>query len=158
MAVASLIAFVERIGLEVRREAIDHPTFVPGIAIHRGALVIDAAQLTHPGDLLHEAGHLAVMEPERRRRCHLDVGRRAAEEMMAIAWSFAACTHLGIHPRVVFHPDGYKGGSDALIDNFTAGRYIGVPMLQWVGMTLDERRAAEAGVPPYPHMLKWLRE
>jgi hypothetical protein len=155
---APLIEFVERIGIEVRVESLDHPTFVPGIAIHHGALVIDAAQLAHPGDLLHEAAHLAVMEPERRRRCHLDVGKRAAEEMMAIAWSFAACTHLGIHPRVVFHPDGYKGGSASLIENFTAGRYFGVPMLQWVGMTLDEKRAAEHGVKPYPHMLKWLRE
>jgi hypothetical protein len=117
-----------------------------------------AAACAPRATLLHEAGHLAVMEPERRRRCHMNVGNRAAEEMMAIAWSFAACTHLGIHPRVVFHPEGYKGGSDALIENFTAGRYFGVPMLQWVGMTLDEARAAELGLQPYPHMLKWLRE
>jgi hypothetical protein len=35
------------------------------------------------------------------------------EEMAAIAWSYAACVHLGLEPTVVFHSDGYKGGSES---------------------------------------------
>ncbi|SRR5260221_8498210 len=150
--------FLRAIGLSVTADTIQDRTFVPGIVIHHGVLVIDAPRLTYPGDLLHEAGHLAVMEPERRRMCHIDVGMRAAEEMMAIAWSWAAGVHLGLDPSVVFHESGYRGGAQAIIDNFAQGRFIAVPMLQWVGMTADPKRAAELGVAPYPHMLKWLRD
>jgi hypothetical protein len=85
-----------------------------------------------------------------------DVGKKAAEEMMAIAWSYAAAVHLGLEPGVVFHEGGYKGGAESLIENFTNGRYIGVPMLQWIGLTFDERRAKEMGIEPYPRMTKWV--
>ena len=152
-----IIAFVTEVGFEVRSEQIKEQTVLPGIVIHHGALVVDPQQWIYPGDLLHEAGHLAVMEPERRCKCHIDVGNDAAEEMMAIAWSYAATLHLGLSPTVVFHEKGYRGGSKARIENFTQGRYLAVPMLQWVGMALDAKRAAEIGVAPYPHMLRWLR-
>jgi hypothetical protein len=155
---ARIVDFLTSIGLDVKTEPIQAKTFVPGIVIHHGVLVVDPAQLTYPGDLLHEAGHLAVMEPERRRACHIDVGKRAAEEMMAIAWSWAAGVHLGLDPSIVFHEGGYRGGAQAIIDNFVQGRFIAVPVLQWVGMTADARRAADLGVAPYPHMLKWLRD
>ena len=148
--IATIVAFLESIGLEVRAGCIEDRAFVPGVVIHHGALVFDVNTVAHPGDLLHEAGHLAVMEPDRRCRCHLDVGKRAAEEMMAIAWSYAAAVHLGVDPAVVFHADGYRGGSASLIENFTAGRYIGVPTLQWIGLTAEAKRAVELGVPPVP--------
>jgi hypothetical protein len=31
-----------------------------------------------------------------------------------------------------------------------------VPMLQWIGLTADEKGAKETGVRPYPDMMKWL--
>ncbi len=149
-------AFLGEIGLDVRAGTVGEQTFLPGIKVDHGGLLVDEATLKQPGDLLHEAGHLAVMPPQRRRRAHIDVGQDAAEEMMAIAWSYAALVHLKLDPAVVFHPDGYRGGAQALIENFTGGRTIGVPMLQWLGMTVDARRAAETGSAAYPAMLKWL--
>jgi hypothetical protein len=112
--------------------------------------------LLYPGDLLHEAGHLAVMSGERRMRIEGNAGKKAAEEMMAIAWSYAAAVYLGLQASVVFHEGGYKGGSASLIENFTNGQYIGLPMLQWIGLTADEKRAKELGIQPYPHMIKWV--
>jgi hypothetical protein len=157
--ITSLITeFLNGIGLDCRRGEVPDNTFVPGIAIIQGALVFDATTMGYPGDLLHEAGHLAVMPPRRRRAAHLSVGKRVAEELMAIAWSWAASVHLGLAPSVVFHECGYKGGSASLIENFEHGRYVGVPMLQWLGMTADHRRAAELGVEPYPHMRKWVND
>ena len=154
----TIAMFLAEIGLTVRSGDICGQMFVPGIQINYGALLIDEAQLSYPGDILHEAGHLAVMPPDRRQRTHIDVGKKAAEEIATIAWSYAALVHLELDSAVVFHPDGYRGGSQALIDNFCEGRYIGVPWLQWLGMTVDEKRGQELGLAPYPTMLKWLRD
>jgi len=153
-----IVEFLLGIGLPVRAGVIAERTFLPGIKIEGGVLVIDEAQLTYPGDVLHEAGHLAVVPVARRGALHLHVGKDGGDEMMAIAWSYAAAVHLGLDPAVVFHDGGYRGGSQALIDNFSAGRYIGVPTLQWIGLTAEPKRASDMGVPPYPHMLKWLRD
>jgi hypothetical protein len=87
-----------------------------------------------------------------------DVGADLGEEIGAQAWSYAAALHLEIDPAVVFHPQGYRGASEGLLGNFREGRYVGVPLLQWMGLTLDDRNAREQGLPPYPAMLKWLRD
>jgi hypothetical protein len=140
-----IAAFLGAIGLPCRRGTIAGATVLPGILIEDGGIVYDEDTLRYPGDLLHEAGHLAVMSPERRRRSRPHVGKYAAEEMMAIAWSYAAAVHLGLDPAVVFHEDGYRGGSASLIQAFTAPTPVGVPLLQWLGMTRD-----------YPVMIRWL--
>lgn len=154
----TIITFLQEIGLSVRAATLTEPSFLPGIRLAAGGLLVDPPQLRFPGDLLHEAGHLAVVPPTRRAIIDGDAGSDAAEELMAIGWSYAALIQLQLAPSVVFHADGYRGGASNLIDNFSHGRYLGVPMLQWVGMTLDEQQARRAGVPPYPHMLRWLRE
>jgi hypothetical protein len=152
-----ILPFLLEIGFQVREvELGEQKTFVPGIAIDGGTVLIDKPKLLFPGDLLHEAGHLAIMSPERRMGIQGDAGKKAAEEMMAIAWSYAAAVHLGLEPNVVFHEGGYKGDSQSLIENFTTGHYIGVPMLQWIGLTADEKRAKELGIEPYPVMIKWV--
>jgi hypothetical protein len=119
--------------------------------VRRGGLVVDEPRLAWPGDLLHEAGHLAVADPAGRAELD-DVGDDPAEEMAAIAWSHAAAQHLGLDPTVVFHPHGYRGGGDWLAEAFAGGGGPGVPMLQWWGMTggwKDE--------PRFPQMIRWLR-
>jgi hypothetical protein len=155
---ATIVEFLTGIGLPVRAGPIPEATVLPGIHIEGGTLVADEAKLAYPGDLLHEAGHLAVVPAARRSDAHLDVGKSGGEEMMAIAWSYAAAVTIGLDPAVVFHEGGYRGGSQAILDNFRAGRTFGVPALQWIGLTAEPRRAKELGVPPYPHMLKWLRD
>lgn len=151
-----IIRFLLDIGFQIGEIELNQQTFLPGIIVERGNILIDKSKLLYPGDLLHEAGHLAIMTVERRMRIQGDAGKKAAEEMMAIAWSYAALVHLGLEPSVVFHEGGYKGGAGSLIENFTNGRYIGVPMLQWIGLTADEKRAAEMGIDPYPSMIKWV--
>jgi hypothetical protein len=152
-----ILPFLREIGFQIREADLSgQKTFVPGIALAGGVLLIDRSKLLYPGDLLHEAGHLAIMSPERRMRIQGDAGKKAAEEMMAIAWSYAAAVHLGLPPNALFHEGGYKGASASLIENFTNGRYIGVPMLQWIGLTADGKRAQELGIEPYPHMIKWV--
>jgi hypothetical protein len=142
-----ITGFLDGIGLPCRRGTLTEPTFLPGIRIEPGGLVYDADTLAYPGDLLHEAGHLAVMSPERRMRAKPNVGKYAAEEMMAIAWSYAAAVHLQLDPAVVFHEHGYRGGSASIIASFASVSPPGVPMLHWLGMTRD-----------YPVMIRWLND
>ena len=150
-----LVAFVRGIGIEVRAAVLPEKTFLPGLDIRHGAILVDAERLAHPGDILHEAGHLAVTDPLKRNEPNLSP--TPAEEMTSIAWSYAALCHLTLDPAIVFHDDGYKGGATSIIENFTAGRYFGVPLLQFYGMAVEPRRAAETHAEPYPHMLRWLR-
>lgn len=152
-----IVNFLIEIGLEVEAAVLSEETFLPGISVNRGVILIDEHKLKYPGDLLHEAGHLAVIPASRRHQFEKDVGKKASEELMAIAWSYAALVHLRLEPSVLFHAEGYRGGSESLIENFTQGRYFGVPTLQWIGLTADDKRAKEMGIDPYPSMIKWLR-
>jgi hypothetical protein len=146
-----ILTFLRETGLTVHERPIPGPTFLPGLTIDHGALVVDEASLLYPGDILHEAGHLAVLSPDARQNADGDVGDDGGLEMAAIAWSYAAALHIGLDPSVVFHADGYKGGSNSLLENFATGRYIGLPVLVWAGMT------AATGARPYPFMTRWLR-
>ncbi len=107
---------------------------------------------------MHEAGHLAVKPSSERKNIHITFGNDAAEEMMALGWSYAASVHLKIKPEIVFHEHGYKGGSENLIQAFQQGGNIGLPMLQWLGMAADEKNAPALGIAPFPNMIKWLRD
>ncbi len=156
------VDFLEKIGIPVSYKKLEGPCFLPGLSIESGTIVIDEDALKYPGDILHEAGHIAVVPAnERAALSGTSIDKRhnhQAEEMMAIAWSYAACIHLDIDPTFVFHDDGYKGGGSYIVDNFREKKYFGLPMLQWAGMAMNEKDAARAGQLPYPDMVKWLRD
>jgi hypothetical protein len=46
------------IGFVIRR--INIPTFLPGLQLENGKIIIDTEKLPYPGDIRHEAGHLAA--------------------------------------------------------------------------------------------------
>lgn len=151
-----IAAFVRQIGIGVEATTLEASSPCPGVLARRGVLYVDETRLAYPGDLLHEAGHVAVCDPALRRVSD-DVGDDPAEEMAAIAWSYAAARQLGIDPAIVFHGAGYRGWSQTLIESFERGGAPGTPMLEWFGMTLAAKGAAAPGEPPFPHMLRWLR-
>ncbi len=156
-----IVSFLRQIGIGVRYGSIEQETFLPGIEIVNGQILIDKDQLTYTGDILHEAGHIAVEEASKRHLLNGNVepGSPAQSlELAAILWSYAAVCHLQLDPAIVFHEGGYKGESDWLIRQFEAGTYIGLPLIQWMGLALDIPNAVQAQVKPFPHMLKWLRE
>jgi hypothetical protein len=150
-----LAGFVRGVGIDVRAADLPDKTFLPGLDIRDGAILVDEERLAYPGDLLHEAGHIAVTDAARRIAATL--APTDGDEMAALAWSWAALKHLDLDPEVVFHPHGYRGGGGALIEAFTGGGSPGVPLLQWYGMTVEKKFATERGVEPFPHMLRWLR-
>ncbi|RYD95733.1 MAG: hypothetical protein EOP54_15295 [Sphingobacteriales bacterium] len=154
-----ILSFLSDIGIPYKLEPIKGYTFLPGVKMSEGTLIIDIDQLLYPGDILHEAGHLACMPPEIRKEMSDNLPNNdlhAGGEMMAIGWSYAACIYLKLDAELVFHEHGYKGGLESLLENFEQSRFIGVPLLQWLGMTFDEQNAKTLGFEPYPIMQQWI--
>lgn len=151
--------FIRNLGIPVRFRSIESDCFLPGILIEAGGLSIDPEKMKYPGDLLHEAAHIAVVPPADRPGLGADAAKNrpnsSAEEMMCIAWSYAAALHIGIDPYIVFHEFGYKGGGASIVENFSEGRYFGVPMLEWTGLCANKEQISQ-GAEPYPKMLKWM--
>lgn len=148
LAAAEAIAtFLRSAGIAVAVTPLTGQRFLPALAVDCGTIQIEPGGKAYPGDLLHEAGHVAVMTPERR-SVPGEVGADPADEMAAIAWSAAAAQACGVPLDVVFHGAGYKGGGDGLAEAFADQRGPGVPMLDWYGMT------APTG---FPAMARWLR-
>ena len=159
---ARIADFLNLIGIEVVPDVCEDATFLPGIKVERGRLLVDESKLKFPGDLLHEAGHLALAPGKLRGELSGEVnlpGFNMVEiEAQSIAWSYAAILYLGLEPRIVFHEGGYKGHSDGLLYNFSIGVYVGVNGLEEAGMTATGKASSDLGVPHYPRMLKWLRD
>jgi hypothetical protein len=154
-----MAAFLGSIGIEMRPGAVDVPTLFPGSLIDRGSLVIDESKLVAPGDALHEAAHIALAPPERRQSDSAFLEEATAgEELTTISWCWAALLEIGLEPEDVFHGTAYKGGdSEMIIASARAGVYIGFPLLQAWAMAFDKVNAAARDVPPFPHMIRWVR-
>jgi hypothetical protein len=158
----SIAGFLNAVGIEVLPRRLDGGCFLPGILVERGRLLVDESALAYPGDLLHEAGHLAVAPADVRPTLSGEVVIPGADmnavEVQATAWAYAAVKHLGLGPEVLFHGGGYAGKSEGLIRTYALGVYPGAHHLQEFGMTATGEEARRLGVAPYPHMLKWLRD
>ncbi len=157
-----IAGFLNEIGIPAIPAKLDEVTFLPGILVKDGRLLVDEERLAYPGDLLHEAGHLAVAPANLRKSLSDQVilpdANLDALETHAIAWSYAACVHLQIDPRIVFHEGGYKGRSKSLLFNFSLGIYVGLSGLEENEMTFSQRKARELGGLPFPAMRKWLSD
>lgn len=150
----SITEFINNIGISCEEGIVDQHTFLPGVDIVKGNIVFDRVMMDSYGDLLHEAGHIAVLKEEVREVVTSpdvwgDLGEENAE-VAAIAWSWAAADYLNIPPEVVFHDEGYRGGADSIIDRFSKKNYVGVDLLQDMGMTTSGNNG-------FPEMKHWLR-
>lgn len=152
-----VVAFIRAIGIDVIEDTV-RGMRVPGLDIRGGAIVYDASLLNSASDLLHEAAHIALTPAAQRAALDGWTDASDAEELMAIAWSWAAARALEIPAETLFHDRLTGGQGDALRENVVEGRTVGVPGLQRYGLTCEPNRAAERGLPPYPHMVRWLRE
>ncbi len=158
----AILAFLDDIRLPTSEGVVPPDSVLPGIRVVHGTLVYDRATLRWPGDLLHEAGHIAVT-PSALRSVLDDALESSGEaphagEVEATAWAYAATVHLQLRPDVLFHDGGYRGHAAGLIMSFSCGVYPGAFGLAQAGMTLIGVDAQLAGVLPYPRMTRWLRE
>lgn len=157
-----IAGFLTEVGIEVAPARLSQDSFLPGIQVLNGRLLVDETKLIYPGDLLHEAGHLAVAPGDLRHDLSGEVIIPGVDmnevEAQATAWAYAATIHLGLDTRLLFHEGGYRGQSEGLIFTYGAGVYPGAFGLQEMGMTAGREMARRLGVAEYPRMLKWMRE
>lgn len=157
-----ILEFLKDIQINVIEKELDDSTFLPGLAIGTNCLEIDFDKLLYPGDILHEVGHLAVTTSEDRNRIGTDAMAKdwpsQGDEIVAMLWSYAASHHLELPIEYVFHPNGYKDASPWLIENFNSENYVGLPLLEWMGLTMSKEKALKEGKKPFPNMIKWIRD
>ncbi|QIL83191.1 hypothetical protein G7047_27065 [Diaphorobacter sp. HDW4A] len=157
-----IIDFLREIGLRVELCEVAEDSFLPGLRIRQGGLQVDLDRLPWPGDLLHEAGHLAVVPPDVRATLDDALQDMPAVphggEIEATAWAWAATRHLGLDSAVLFHDGGYHGHAAGLRMNFELGVYLGASGLASAGMTgLAGHACTPEGAALYPQMRLWLR-
>lgn len=156
-----VLDFITEIGIPWHLTDLPDHTFLPGISIDAGHLHLDPTRLKHIGDVLHEAGHIAVALPADRPLLSGDVGATLGEnmspEMAVLPWTYAAALHLGMELPVLFHPEGYKGDSEWLHEHLTRPDGLGLPLMEWMGFCTRSKNAERLGLPVYPQLARWLR-
>lgn len=160
--VIKILHFLNEININVVEKKLEDSTFLPGLAIASNCIEIDFGKLLYPGDILHEAGHLAVTALEERKLIGTAFMPKdwptQGDEIASMLWSYAALCYLELPIEFVFHPNGYKNESPWLIENYTNENYIGLPLLVWMELTISKERALHEGKKPFPAMIKWLRD
>ncbi|MCF4101903.1 hypothetical protein L1I30_09510 [Gillisia sp. M10.2A] len=148
----TIIDFLHSININIIEKELSPETFLPGLKIEGDTIFLDKEKLKYPGDMLHEAGHIAVTEegirPFLGTKDSDSINPTEGDEIAAILWSYAASHYLKLDLNIVFHTNGYKNDSKWLIEQFNNQNYIGLPLLEW--MSLCEKDE-------FPVMKKWLR-
>lgn len=173
------IDFVLGIGIPVkvsdRTNALD--TFLPHIRIEYGELVVSPRR-AFPGDILHEAGHIALL-PRRLRIYALDdlqqalqMGseilrqpdcsaytqaaiRLSASDAAVTAWQFAAHKKIGLPKALLFPLQSYGGQENLIYVSLDHNNYVGINELTKAGLTMHSEQM-NLGAPVFPQLKSWL--
>ena len=107
-------------------------TFLPGILVLNGGLVVDRNKLKYQGDYPPHEGRTSGRRPFPY-SCRDERGRRQSRgpmepvEATAIAWGRTPPRSSRSRiPAIVFHSDGYLGRAESVLQNFEFGVYFGV--------------------------------
>lgn len=170
-----VVAFLTRIGMPVHEGYVPYESFSRHVAPVGGTLVYES--YAHPGDMLHEAGHLAIIPSIFRSKIHGDVDdtleplseayfkdhpdafARNREDPIArhlmqcgdpeaIAWSYAAALAAGVDTFLPFE-NGFVTQDPRMIhDSVKVGCYAGINGLRAAGFLKH--------VSDFPRLERWL--
>ena len=175
--ISATVDFLRNIGLELI-EADGASGFLDTIRIDAGKLYYQPG-ITSPANLLHEAGHLAVLPKQYRMRageCVDDIIHEMCEEMgealaanpdlspdapemraimqagetEATAWAFAAGRAIGLPDHVIIEDEDYDGEGEGIRFGLALNAYVGINGIVRGGMCQS--------VKAYPTMIKWLQD
>lgn len=125
--ISPILSFLDGIGLLYKLTEIDGQTFLPGLKLSEGILIIDINKLLYPGDILHEAGHLACMPPEIRQ---------------------------GMSDDLV-PSDLHQGGEMMAIAGLTQPAFTLISILLWCSMKMDINQVAKTSLKIFNKDLLW---
>ncbi|MBL7804276.1 MAG: hypothetical protein JNL02_11110 [Saprospiraceae bacterium] len=155
-AIKRICDFLTQIGIPFQKAPIEGRSFLPGLKIDQGSLTIDVDKLEYPGDILHEAGHIALFDPLKRPFLNQEMldtqPSEQSEEIGVQLWSYFAAEACGVPAEMVFHDGGYHTQNKWIIDNFRKRIFVGMPLLVWM------RIADPVPKGEYPVIRNWLRQ
>lgn len=171
-SIQQAIIFLKGIGFNTERGEVTANSFVPNITIKNGEIVYNEEALV--GDMLHEAGHLAILPAKYRSICQANVGRSVAEiwkhadaagelevdspmyraliqasDPEATAWAWAAGKEIGIAEEEIIPDFQYQGTGEEIRSMLSARCYLGINGLRAAGM-LDS-------VKTFPKLTRWVQ-
>lgn len=182
--VQQVVEFVRGLGIAVAvcTDEAAAESFLPNVEILDGGLVVRPG--VFPGDILHEAGHLATMPAQFRplatgqlREAFAAMSRYLEANPMglatypedpvargvmqcsdpeATAWQFAAGQHLGMPDEWLFPLGSYAGDAVAVLLSLKAGGHMGINGLQAAGWTLNRANPFRPNIPVFPQLAFWL--
>lgn len=153
--------------------------FFPGVRIVNGGLHV--TESAHISDVLHEAGHLAILPGRLRHLTGKNVDDGIAKMMPLIdfsdpesgearaivqagdseatAWAWAAGLHLRIQVETIIRGADYQGNGANERLRLSFCDHIGIHGLSAAGFCVVKRGPLEAirGLPAYPKMAKWVQ-
>lgn len=176
--IPTIFSFLRNIGLKV----VEYPGasgFTEGVDIKDGVLLVDT-DVVKPSNLLHEAGHLAIVPPEFRALFQTNVagGQEAAfaaalqmgaepdspmlkavmqtSDPEATAWAWAAGKHLGIDDDRIILDEEYGDQGENIRVMLQIGRYAGIHGLANAGFCAVSKAVADyRDIPLYPALSMW---
>lgn len=172
----TVASFLNDIGLEARMvDQLGAPSFLKDVCIDHGTLQFTENALV--GDLLHDAGHLAVIPARFRIQMHgnlyksfreilknLDhmdpedpeaVALLNGDDLAATAWGWACGRHLDIDPQVIITPESFGHEGDHIRRMLSMNSYFGIQALQATGFCLA-RDLCVSGRSVFPKLNFWL--
>lgn len=157
----SVFHFLRELGIGCCISEENFDSFLQGVRIENGGLKINLKNLLCIGDILHEAGHLACLPSDLRAKANdnieISLGPEHTYELGAIMWSVAAAMHLKIPLTEIFHEDAYRGDGQWLLEQYSNNNYLGLNLLQWMGMVAFDDEVDGVNILPFPAMLRWTR-
>jgi hypothetical protein len=149
--------------------------FLPGVSIDRGKIIINVSELKMLGDILHEAGHYAIIPlPYRNYIVNSDldelydsfesefpdlllpdgsenpIGRALiqVDEQAVIAWSYAAAVACGLDVATMHFEDTFTAPWTEIVHGLRKNCDAGVASLHYAKMTTKTT---------FPRMIRWLQ-
>lgn len=172
-----VVEFLRKIGLEVcDREGVSG--FCPGILVEGGRIVVDRA-ICEASNLLHEAGHVAVVPTEFRHLLNGNLSKGIKEmfdhleemdlhpdspiyraalqcgDQEATAWAWAAGKALNLPEHSIIREVDYSGAGNEVRTQLQMRHYGGINGLHHAGLCNMPRPGMQTEV--YPQMKAWLQ-